>query len=353
MEWKRITSRFDGTCKVCKKPYKKTDLIAWTKESGAVCNSCSSSKTPEEIMASYICGHCGERGHNRRTCKKLALERTGYAVGSVVDSSDPLHEPLRPKAPEVPAAPAKVKKSPEWKLLEKVIDRARLILLYGPPGTGKTHAGNFLGSPTSVSNVTITDDMPAAELRGHFIPKGGEFVWMDGPALAEFRRGGRLIANELDKACGDVLTFFHSLLDDPGVAYLTLPTGEVVRPGEGFQCIATINGTPMDLPEALRDRFAVKINIAQLHPNAVATLPEDLRIPAMNGISTDGSRSVSMRGWKTFAELREAIGESDAASAVFGSNAKTILNTIKIGAAEYGVYSTTPDPVDEDDIPFS
>lgn len=220
-----------------------------------------------------------------------------------------------------------------WDLVEEVFGKVRLVLLYGPPGTGKTTAGNFLAveSPDDVLNITLTEETPSAELRGHFIPKGGEFIWKDGPALTAFREGRRLVLNEIDKASGDALQFCHGLLDDPGMAKMTLPTGETVYPHEGFNVVATMNGDPMDLPDALRDRFTVRFNIMTPHPDAIASLPSDLRKAAAKGISLDHERSVSMRGWKVFAELREKVGEGIAARAVFGDRAETILNSVKIG----------------------
>jgi hypothetical protein len=229
-----------------------------------------------------------------------------------------------------------------WALVEVVLPVSRLTLLYGPPGTGKTTAGNYLGSPKEVFNLTLTEETPAAELRGHFIPKGNEFVWMDGPALTAFKRGGRLVLNEIDKASGDALTFCHALLDDPGIARITLPYkdehGETVsvEPHEDFNVVATMNGEPEDLPEALRDRFAVRLHVDKVHPNAIKALPADLQKIASKGLSKDGDRSVSIRGWNAFVQLREILGEHDAARAVFGHRADTILNTIKIDSLETG-----------------
>ena len=236
------------------------------------------------------------------------------------------------------AAEKKSKPLPLWELINVVLPASRLTLLYGPPGTGKTTAGNFLGvkEGMEVYNLTLTEETPAAELRGHFVPKGQEFVWMDGPALTAFKTGARLVLNEIDKASGDALTFCHALLDDPGMARITLPYKDeygkpvTVTPGEGFNVIATMNGDPDDLPEALRDRFAVRIHVDKVNPNAIKSLPEDLRKIASKGISSEGERSVSIRGWNAFVQLREIVGEENAARAVFGPRAKTILNTIKI-----------------------
>lgn len=234
------------------------------------------------------------------------------------------------------SASEKKKETPLWELIELILPASRLTLLYGPPGTGKTTVANTFGEPNYISNLTLTEETPAAELRGHFVPKGNEFVWMHGPATTEFIRGGRLVLNEIDKASGDALTFCHALLDDPGIAKITLPyTDEeghpvTIEPHPDFHVVATMNGEPEDLPEALRDRFAVRIMVDKVHPNAIKKLPANLRKIASKGISKDGERSVSIRGWNAFVQLSELVGEENAARAVFGPRAETILNTIKI-----------------------
>ena len=59
-----------------------------------------------------------------------------------------------------------------WFVLDKVLDASTArILLYGPPGTGKSltpclwakaHDWTFL-------SVTLTEETPMSELRGHFV----------------------------------------------------------------------------------------------------------------------------------------------------------------------------------------
>ena len=365
-------------------------------------------------MATYICGHCGTRGHNRRTCPHGHLNRydarnaarlsaapstpapapflagvTGnlqddwesVKVGDIVrayrrsDGSDctwtirsevtsvedrliqaksaeameryPVGTELsfdrdayllriagrasEPAPQEKPAKP--------WERASMVIDSQRITLLYGPPGTGKTYAANKSpGAPAMISNITATEETPAAELRGHFIPKGGEFFFMHGPALDRFKNGGRLVINEVDKLSGDALQFLNALLDDADIAAITLPTGETVHPHPDFSCVATMNGEPDDLPESLADRFTVAIRIDKPHPDAVKTLPKDLQKAARNGISADG-RAISLRGWKKYAELREIHGEVNAAATIFGESWETILNTLKIDKANFQNYS--------------
>ena len=264
-------------------------------------------RVKENTMA---CTTCGKEGHNARTC---SFQTTGTG----------------------PTLMEKLAGLDCWQLFEKTVQYSRLMLLYGPPGTGKTTSANMIGvdDPQSVINLTLTEETPSAELRGHYHLIEGEFKWRDGVGIAGFRVGRRIVLNEIDKASGDTLQFCHALLDDPGIAKFTLPTGEVIYPEPGFSCIATMNGQPEDLPDAIQDRFAIKINIDKPHPKAIESLPEDLRKPAMQGFTkAGGTRSISIRGWKAFAMLREETNEIVAAKAVFGDRAENILNTLKIGA---------------------
>lgn len=224
-----------------------------------------------------------------------------------------------------------------WDEIGKAISASRLILLFGPPGTGKTTAAVNAAKESGmrIFNVTLTDETPAAELRGHYLPTGTEWKWQNGPALIPFLEGGMLILNEIDKASDDTLDFLHGLLDDSSMANITLPTGETVFPHDDFRVVATMNGSLTDLPDAIRDRLAGAIFIRQPHPDAIQSLPEDLRTAAMNsaGNDTDVERPATLRAWKAFASMREAIGEDIAAATVFGHRAGEILDALKLEAS--------------------
>jgi len=223
-----------------------------------------------------------------------------------------------------------------WDLVEKVIEHSRTTLLYGLPGTGKSFAAHNAGlDGRQLYSVTLTPDTPAAELRGHYVPQGNQFVWQDGPAIKAWRSGGRLVVNEIDHAGGDALSFLLNCLDSPETACLTLPTGEMVKPHHQFTAVATMNGNPdQDLPPALRDRFPVAIEITEAHPDGIASLPQDLQKAAKGSVvASDPERRLTLRAWNAFASLRNKIGAEAAAQACFASRSADILAALKMAQA--------------------
>jgi MoxR-like ATPase len=227
-------------------------------------------------------------------------------------------------------------KTPVWDLTEIVIGLMRTVLLFGPPGTGKSLAAHTTElSGRELFSLTLTPDTAAAELRGHYVPVGNEFQWRDGPAITAWRRGGRLVINEIHKAGGDALSFLLAALDNPETARLTLPNGETVRPHENFQVIATMNGNPDDeLEPALRDRFPAALEINEPHPNGLARLPADLQHVAKNTVCCEQpERRISLRQWLAFADLRRDIGLEDAAQVIFQRRADEVTAALRIAAS--------------------
>jgi len=243
-----------------------------------------------------------------------------------------------------------------WQIAEAILGISRRVLLRGKPGTGKTYAASKLGlrPDQKVYQVTMTPETPMAEIRGHFIQVGGEFVWHDGPAISAWREGARLVINEIDRASEDVHSLLYAIMDDPEFAELTLPSGETVRPATGFGLVATMNGVPDDLPDALQDRLPVDIEITDLAQGAIDRLPEDLRAPARNtALAKSEERSISVRMWMEFASLREKLQDEEgglqiAAYAVFGEKAEAAMTALTIGASASEPIDAQGNPINSE-----
>ena len=233
-----------------------------------------------------------------------------------------------------------------WDIVTAILSNSPRTLLYGPPGTGKTHAGCRLGLSTSqrMFSLTLTEETPAAELRGHYILKEGKYVWHDGPAIAAWRCGGRLVINEIQRGSADVHALLLAITDDREIAEMDLPSGEKVKPAEGFTCVATMNGDPQEqLDPALLDRFCVAIHIDKLHPDAVKQLPDDVQQAAeRTALIENQERRISVRAWYAFAQLRQQLrrlhgveeAQRLAALAVFNQRAQDAIDALSIAKSE-------------------
>jgi hypothetical protein len=159
---------------------------------------------------------------------------------------------------------------------------------------------------------------------------GGEFLWQDGPAITAWRVGGRLVIDEIDHADPSIWSLLHAVCDDPSISGFRLPTGEEVKPSDGFQVVATMNGSPDDLPPALADRFAVRIEIGHPHPGALATLADDIRPFAMELACRNDERRVGLRAWLAFDALRKVTDEIEAAALCFGPQWRGIMDSLLV-----------------------
>jgi MoxR-like ATPase len=211
--------------------------------------------------------------------------------------------------------------SSDWEFVEKVLAsrHANTVYLWGPPSVGKTFVSVRSGlGDREVFVITLTPDTSAAELRGFFMPKGNEFVWVDGVFIKAMRSGARIVINEIAYASSDVLAILHPVLESRATAQLTLPNLETVYPAEGFQVVCTDNAPMEQLPAALQDRFKSCLHVTEPHPDALARLPEDLREAARRTFDLEADRAVSLRGWLAVHEFEAEFGREFALRAVFG-----------------------------------
>lgn len=215
------------------------------------------------------------------------------------------------------------------------IDR---LILFGPSGTGKTYAGLTLGNVSAGAHRLIcNEDMTSADITGHYKPGKDAWQWKDGAVIKAWQgdgiNGGRVVADEINKASGDVLSLLLAMFDSTESASWEDPeNGRVLRPRPGFSVVMTTNVEDMrELPDALKDRFPVAIRINEPHPGGVARLSPDLRAAAIASADAERSRRFSLRAFLAFDQMRKNLPQEQAARLAFGDKSyKSILDAIAV-----------------------
>lgn len=229
-----------------------------------------------------------------------------------------------------------------WRRIDRALEcmKGDNLLLYGYPGTGKTSAAlkRSLDGVSSLVAVTLTYDTPAAELRGHYVPEGTKFKWQHGPAMTAMQApSSRFVVNELHKVGPDAEALFHAICDDRDISLIRLPNGMDVKAQPDFTVVGTANEPPAALAEPIRDRFTYRILVNIPSPEAIESLPEDLRdVCLKTSIIEDDKRRITYREWKKFAKARDEykFPFREAAALVWEKRADEIVSAYSINAGK-------------------
>ena len=220
-----------------------------------------------------------------------------------------------------------------WQLVNTAMEHLRIVCLCGKPGIGKTFAGlNQTNNPTVVS-VNLSEDTVVQELFGHYVPKGGEFVYADGPVVSAMRHGHTLVINELSRASAAVKDALLGALDSKESAKLTCSDGNTVSAHPNFRAIITSNESADELDPALRDRCETVINLTEPHPDLIKALNSALSGlgDAVMASYADPDRAISTRASFAFAKLLSASVPSEvSAKLAYADRATDILDTLKM-----------------------
>lgn len=221
----------------------------------------------------------------------------------------------------------------QWETLAKVYQSTDdPMLVYGPPGTGKSAFpvlyARERGMKIEVFNVNKFSSKPDA--LGHFINTADGSVFCMNAAARAMQEGNPLVLNEIDHGGPEIMSTFHFICDHQTIAQETMPDGKgtVLKASPGYRVYATMNGDPVNLPLAIRDRFQIKLKITRPNPQAVEALPEDIRgLAYVDGFSLRNVIAIDNLRKTGHWALKEAI------QLVLGKGSKELSEALALAVA--------------------
>jgi nitric oxide reductase NorQ protein len=165
------------------------------------------------------------------------------------------------------------------------------LLLKGPTGCGKTRFVEYmayrLGQKMATSprpevaegagclyTVSCHEDLTARDLTGRYIMRGGEAVWIDGPATMAVKTGGILYLDEVVEARKDVTVVIHPLTDYRRMLPIEL-LGAQIKASPAFMVVISYNpgyqSIRKNLKPSTKQRF-VALNFSYPPPDKEALI---------------------------------------------------------------------------------
>ena len=89
----------------------------------------------------------------------------------------------------------------------------KVMKVYGQGAADATDLKDYKSGVGSLYTVSCHEDLTARDLTGRYIMKGGEAIWIDGPATMAVRDGAILYLDEIVEARKDVAVAIHPLTD--------------------------------------------------------------------------------------------------------------------------------------------
>lgn len=152
--------------------------------------------------------------------------------------------------------------------------RFNALVLDGPTGCGKTTFIEQLSARLNwpLLQVSCSLEKSSEELLSHMSLRDGKTVWEEGLAVKAMREGSILLLDEFNALPPETAIGLHKIFEQGGY---TLPTGERVKPHDGFRIVACGNalngqnassysGTVRNLNIATMNRFGACLKMDYL-----------------------------------------------------------------------------------------